>query len=99
MPGKGKAFPFHGTWIAKDDRATDVEIKIAKRGPKVVVKARDSSDGEIAEIYDVKSSANELRFCALWSTGQFTKYRLRSFGIDEIEVNFTFTGTDFYRRR
>ena len=97
MARENNIFPFQGTWIAKDGRDTDVEFQIVKRGSKVTIRAVDSNDGERAEIYGVPL-AQELRFCALWSTGRFTKYRLRTLGTDELVVTFSYSATDYFRR-
>ncbi len=90
--------PFVGRWIASDEWSTDVSLVITSRNGKVSVRALDQSDGEEAEIFDVKITKRELLFAAHWSSGRFTKYRLRPLRNDEMEVVFAFTGTQTFKR-
>jgi hypothetical protein len=90
--------PFVGRWIATDEWSTDVSLIITSRSGEMGVRAVDQSDGEEAEIFDVKLSKRELSFAAHWSSGQFTKYRLRQLRADEVEVVFTFTATQTFKR-
>jgi hypothetical protein len=99
MTKQNKTFPYGGRWTAKDCWQTDIEFIISKRGDKVTVAAMDQSDGEGAEIYCVKLRRDGLYFAAYWSSGQFTKYRLRPIGDNEIEVVFTYTDTAHFARK
>jgi len=90
--------PFVGRWIASDEWSTDISLIIASRNSKMSVRAVDQSDGEEAEIFGVKISKRELSFAAHWSSGQFTKYRLRLLRDAEIEVVFTFTAKQTFKR-
>jgi hypothetical protein len=90
--------PFVGRWIASDEWSTDVSLIITSRNGKMGVRAVDQSDGEEAEIFGVKVSKQEMSFAAHWSSGQFTKYRLRLLRANEMEVAFTFTATQTFKR-
>lgn len=99
MSKKAEAFPFAGRWAAKDDWETDVEFEITKRGRSTKVAAIDLSDGERAEIYDVKLDGDDLHFAAYWSSGRFTKYRLRLLANNELEAVYTYRATTQFARR
>jgi hypothetical protein len=99
MAKANRPFPYHGRWAAKDRWQTEVAFTISKRGSKIAVAAIDQSDGERAEVYDVKLRRDGLYFATYWSSGQFTKYRLRVVGKDEIEAVFTYTGTGQFGRQ
>jgi len=95
---KTEASPFLGRWVALDEWDTAVVLEITKRGKSIRVKAIDSTDGEEAEVYKVRTTNRLISFGTLWSSGQFTKYRLKTFGEDGIEVNFTYTDTMRFKR-
>ncbi len=99
MAIRKRAFPYSGRWVAKDRWQTEIAFTISKRGGKVTVTAVDQADGERAEIYDLKLRRDGLYFAAYWSSGQFTKFRLRPIGDDEIEVLFTYTGMSHFERQ
>ncbi len=90
--------PFVGRWIASDEWSTDVSLVIKSRNGKISVRAVDQSDGEEAEIFGVKASKREISFAAHWSSGRFTKYRLRPMRANEMEVVFTFAATQTFKR-
>jgi hypothetical protein len=90
--------PFVGRWIASDEWSTDVSLIITSRNGKMGVRAVDQSDSEEAEIFGVKASEREMSFAAHWSSGQLTKYRLRPLRVDEMQVVFTFTTTQTFKR-
>jgi hypothetical protein len=99
MTSRNKPFPYAGQWTAKDRWQTDIAFTITKRGEKVAVAVLDQSDGERAEVYDVQLRRDGLYFATYWSSGQFTKYRLRAIGKGEMEVLFTYTGTTQFGRK
>lgn len=87
-----------GRWVAFDEWTTDVMfvIRAAKGGFRVNVV--DRWDGEKAEVFDVKATKTTLSFAAYWSSGQLTKYRLRLLRDDQIEVVYSYTATNTFRR-
>ncbi len=87
-----------GRWVACDDWATMIAFVISKRNGSFRVRAIDQSDGEEAEIYGVKSTNEALTFGAYWSSGQFTKYRLRPMELDQMEVVYTYTATQTFKQ-
>jgi hypothetical protein len=93
-----KLFPYTGRWAAKDRWQTDIAFTISKRGNVIKIRAADLYDGEEAEIYGIKANRDGLFFAAYWSTGRFTKYRLRCVGDDEMEIVFTHTETTHFER-
>ena len=86
-----------GRWKSIDPWQTGVSFEIDKTDGAYSVCAIDGSDGEKAEIYDIKLVGNRLTFAAHWSSGQLTKYTLRPLGGD-IEVTFTYTGRSHFQR-
>ena len=88
---KGLA-PLIGRWAAADEWATNVELIISSSGGKIRVRAVDRTDGEEAEVMEVKTTKDTITFAAYWSSGQLTKYRLRSIG-GELEAVFTYSAT------
>ena len=65
-----------GTWFGDD---SDIEYTVAFDGQGWVVSAMDSSDGEQADILEIKSNDDILTFAAYWnSTGRFCRCRLRA---------------------
>ena len=87
-----------GRWIAADEWTTDVELIVSNRGGKIRVRAKDQSDGEEAEIFDLKVTKSDISFAAYWSSGQLTKYRLRALGNGQMEAVFTVTATTTFER-
>ena len=82
-----------GRWIAADEWVTDVALIVSNRSGKIRVRALDQSDGEEAEIFDLKIAKSGISFAAYWSSGQLTKYRLRALGDGQMEAVFTVTAT------
>ena len=79
-----------GRWIDVDKLSlTSLVFEISIDNGHYGVRLIDPSDGEEAEIYDLKEADNGLTFAAHWETGRFTKYRLRVFG-DQIDVTYTY---------
>jgi hypothetical protein len=87
-----------GRWVSVDKWQTEVAFEIESQDGIYSVRAIDEPDGEEAEIYDVKATGEHLTFAAHWSTGQFTKYRIRALG-DQLEAVFTYTDTTHFTRR
>jgi hypothetical protein len=88
-----------GQWVSGHEWETEVEFTISKARGGFKVSALDRWDGESPEIYDVKATATALTFAAHWSTGRFTKYRVRPLDKNTIEMSFTHTATMNYLRK
>ncbi len=88
---------FVGRWVAGNSRRTNVTIEITIVNDKVVVRAIDNCEGELAEISDVDRDGNELRFAARWSSGKATSYRLRVVN-GQLVVDFTVSDTEHFTR-
>jgi len=73
-------------------------LAISRRGASFHVRAVDQSDGEEAEIYDVKATAGALSFAAYWSSGRFTKYRLRVLQDGQLEAAYSYSDTTHFKR-
>jgi hypothetical protein len=86
-----------GRWVCVDQWNHDTVIAISRNADRLDVQAFDPNDGEAAEIYDPRLVGDVFLFSAYWSTGQFTKYRIRQFG-DQLEIVFTYTDTTHYKR-
>jgi hypothetical protein len=86
-----------GQWVSVDERRTEVSFDITRVGGAYRVRAYDRSAGEEAEIYDVKTAGDRLTFAAYWSSGQFTKYRLRAVA-GQVEGIFTYTDSTHFKR-
>ena len=91
-----------GRWVSVDEWRTEIMFVISKRRGLFQVRAIDQSDGERAEIYGVNATRESLSFAAYWSSGQFTKYRLRAIGSSKgdylMEAVFTYSDTTHFRR-
>jgi hypothetical protein len=88
---------FVGRWKSVDPWQTEVLFEITEIDGACHVRAVDGSDDEEAEIYELRLSRESLMFAAHWSSGQFTKYRLRRLG-EHVEAVFTYTGTTHFER-
>ncbi|QGM44998.1 hypothetical protein [Methylocystis heyeri] len=86
-----------GRWVCVDQWNHNIVIAISKTDDGLDVQAFDPNDGEVAEIYDPRLVGDVFLFSAHWSTGQFTKYRVRQLG-DELEIIFTYTDATHYKR-
>ncbi|CCB63261.1 MULTISPECIES: hypothetical protein [unclassified Hyphomicrobium] len=87
-----------GRWICMDEWSTWVAIEIEwVPGQRISVRATDTNDSENAEIYDVKFEGEVLEFAAHWSTGYFTKYKVRALG-HHMEVTATYTRVDHFKK-
>lgn len=86
-----------GRWVAIDDWDTDVIFEFRVQNGTYTISAVDS-DGEEAEVHDVKEDEDHLMFALHWSSGQFTKYRVKSCG-DRLEIVFTYTDTIRLKRQ
>jgi hypothetical protein len=86
-----------GRWIAADEWATEVVLIVSNRNGKIRVRAVDQSDGEEAEILDLKVTKSDLCFAAYWSSGQLTKFRLQALG-DQMLAVFTVTTTTTFKK-
>jgi hypothetical protein len=92
---------FIGRWVCVSEWYSEISLEIAKSTTIYSVRATDQSDGEEAEVYDVVHSVvgnmGTLAFGAYWSSGQFTKYKLRIID-SEMEVTYTHTDIAYYKR-
>lgn len=86
-----------GRWVAIDDWDTDVVFEFEIRNGAYTVRASDS-DGEEPEVYNVEEGEDHLTFALHWSSGRFTKYRVRSNG-NQLEIVFTYTDTIHLKRQ
>ena len=90
--------PLLGRWVCVDDWDTNIALTVEQKGTDFSVRATDETDGEEAEIYGIEANEDGLSFAAYWSSGRFTKYRIRPVGPDQIEVIFTYTETTHFKR-
>jgi hypothetical protein len=95
---KRAAADFSGRWVSGSDWETEVVFVIAKRKGTYQITATDEWDGEKGEVHGIEAGAGTLRFAVYWSTGRFTKYRLRLLTDDTVEMTLTHTATLHYRR-
>ncbi|MEQ1867653.1 MAG: hypothetical protein HOP13_18485 [Alphaproteobacteria bacterium] len=58
-----------GRWSAADEWATNVELVISSSGGKIRVRAVDKTDGEEAEVMEVRTTKDTITFAAYWSSG------------------------------
>lgn len=86
-----------GRWVAIDEWDTEVVFKFQIQNGAYAVSAADS-DGEKPEVYDVREDADHLMFALHWSSGRFTKYRVKSVD-DQLEITFTYTDTIHMKRQ
>jgi hypothetical protein len=92
---------FSGTWVSVDDNTT-VELTIRKKRATYVVTAKDSYDGEIAAVSEVRFQKSEgvLLFATYWtSTGRFTRYRMSLHSPGKVETTYTHTDTEILIRK
>ena len=87
-----------GTW-RNPGGLSEVEFRIDQSEFGLRVTAQDKTDGELAEIYDVKWDGEALTFAAHWpSTGRLTKYRLQAVKPDVLNVRFTYSDQETWVR-
>ena len=99
---KAKESPIVGVWRSIGDFGSQVEYHVRKKGSGYSVSARDVSDGELAEVFEVKwdAKACALSFAVHWSsTGRFARCRLQLTEPDQVELTYTFTDTEPLVRR
>ena len=87
---------YSGTWVSVDDTST-VEISARKAKTGYSVGAKDTFDGEVAAVSEIKyrKSDETLLFATYWtSTGRFTRYQMRSHGSGKVEITYTHTDSE-----
>ena len=91
---------FVGTWSSSDDYGSQVELTITRHRRGYLVSATDTSDGEMADIFQIVSDGDALTFAAHWnSNGRFARYRVAQLSAGHIEVTYTYTDQETYRRK
>ncbi len=86
-----------GTWRSADEFGSAVEYRVSKKKNGDVVVARDTSDGEVADIFEEKwdAVAGILSFATHWnSTGRFARCRLRATSKKQAEFTYTYTDVE-----
>ena len=79
-----------GRWESADPCETFVEYRISISKEHYKVSARDTNDGERAEVYDVKWDADHIDFKVHWpSTGRFL--RLKAFLMEKGKIGLYYT--------
>ncbi len=87
---------YSGTWVSVDDTST-VEISIRRTKTVYSVTAKDTYDGEVAAVSEIKhrKSDETLFFATYWtSTGRFTRYEMRPHGTGKVEITYTHTDSE-----
>lgn len=88
---------FVGHWVAGNGSQVAATIEIAIVEGRLVVRAIDGIDGELAEMRDLVSEKDEVRFTAHWSSGRATGYRLL-LSDGQMVVHFTVFDTAYFTR-
>lgn len=97
-----KESPLVGVWRSRGDFGSQVEYHVQKKGSGYSVSARDSSDGELADVFEEKWDAVAciLTFAVHWnSTGRFARCRLQLTAKDQVDLTYTFTDTESLIRK
>lgn len=83
---------FVGTWVGPDEYTSEVEYTVSESQGRVSVVAVDPSDGESAQIGEVRLSGKQLSFTALWpSTGRTSRCVLEMQAAGDVLLTFTYT--------
>lgn len=94
--------PLVGTWRSADEFASQVEYRVKKLKKGYAVVACDTSDGELAEMFDTKWSRKDrvLSFASHWvSNGRFSRCQMRLVSEDQVAFTYTYTDTDVLLRK
>ncbi len=86
-----------GCWRSAHDFFSHVEYRVSRQKVGYTVKVRDTNDGEVPDVFEVKWDAkkNVLSFATHWnSTGRFCRNRLAVTATDQVELTYTYTDTD-----
>lgn len=90
---------FAGSWHCADG-FSDVVIEVDGCEGHVLVRVRDESDQEEAEIYDLLFADGKLSFAAYWpSNGRFIKYRMLLTASDRADVTYTYSGQETWLKQ
>jgi hypothetical protein len=90
-----------GTWRSADEFGSAVEYRVAKIKAGYSVVARDTSDGECADVFEEHWDADTctFSFAAHWnSTGRFARCRLLLTSKDKVALTYTYTDTQTLNR-
>lgn len=91
--------PLVGQWKPTDD-FSDLVVSIVAEANGFSVSAIDEADGESAEIFDPKYDGDVLSFAAHWvSNGRLIKYRFLLQSEGTIDVTYTYSGQEIWRRK
>jgi hypothetical protein len=97
---KHETDPLIGTWDLSHTVFSSIEIIIGGKSPNYFVKARDTYDGEIPDVYEVAKVGDVLSFAFHWnSTGRFTRYRVQLLTEDQLGATFTHTDQEVFQRK
>ena len=91
-----------GIWRSVDEFTSAVEYRVTKKKTGYVVVVCDTSDGELAEVFDTmwKKEDGVLSFAAHWpSTGRFSRCQMRLISESQVAFTFTYTDTDVLHRK
>ena len=91
-----------GVWRSSDEYGSSVEYRVRKKTGRYTVVVRDTSDGELADVFEEKwkPKEKELSFAAYWnSTGRFTRCRLHAVSKSQIQLTYTHTDSEFLIRK
>jgi hypothetical protein len=89
-----------GTWFNADEYASEVEFTVTRDGDSYAVLARDTYDGEEADIFETAYTGDVLSFAAHWnSTGRFARYKLMLLSPNRLSVTYTYTDNEMYHRK
>jgi hypothetical protein len=89
--------PLVGTWRSAAAFGSSIEYQVAKRKTGYSVVARDTADGEVADIFEQSWSPKKgvLSFAAYWNaSGRFTRCRLQLITAEQVELTYTYTDID-----
>lgn len=90
--------PFIGKWSSSDG-FSDVIVTISIEANEYNISVIDSSDDELAEVYEIKTKDGALFFKVHWpSTGRFIKYQFTSLPNGNIGVNYTYSGQETWQK-
>lgn len=84
-----------GRWVSADPLLDQIEHHVRVENGEYRVSVTDSTDGEHAEVYDVRWDGERLSYCTHWaSTGRFAKNSLTALGDDKLRLTYTYTAQE-----
>ena len=90
-----------GVWRSADEWNSSVEYRVSKAKIGYSVIARDTGDGEVADIFNEKwDAAKEIfSFATHWnSTGRVVHCRFRLMSKTQVDLTYTYTAQDALTR-